>query len=65
MVSKITPEFCWSEAERLTKLAILAIDRGSRNELLQIAAHYRQLAAQLLSELANTNAIDGKDRGTR
>lgn len=67
MPSRITPEFCCSEAERLVRLAISSIDRDSRSQLLDIAAHYRELAADLQRERADAadcNEIDGGDSET-
>ena len=62
MTSRITPEFCWAEADRLLRLAISSIDRDSRSQLLEIAAQYRQMAAELQSDrsdAANSNEIGG------
>ena len=67
MTSRITPEFCWAEAERLLRLAVSAIDRDSRSQLLEIAAHYRQMAAELQSDrsdAAHSNEIEGGGSGT-
>jgi len=67
MAWRITPEYCWSEAERLLELAVSAIDRASRSQLLEIAAHYRHMAARLQSERADTPHSDetkGGDSGT-
>lgn len=67
MVSRITPEFCWSEAERLVRLAVVSIDRSSRDQLLEIAVHYRQMAAQLhkaQAEVANSNESEGEGKDT-
>jgi hypothetical protein len=67
MASRITPEFCWAEAERLLRLAISSTDRASRSELLEIAAQYRQMAADLQSEradAANSNVIESGGSGT-
>ena len=67
MASRITPEFCWAEAERLLRLAVSSIDRDSRSQLLDIAAHYRDLAAHLKREgadAANFNQIKGGGSGT-
>ena len=67
LASRITPEYCWSEAERLLGLAVSAIDRASRAQLLEIAADYRHMAARLQSERADTPHSDetkGGDSGT-
>ena len=66
MTARITPEFCWAEADRLLRLAVAAIDRNSRSQLLDIAAQYRQMAAELRSdrsEAANSNASEGRGSG--
>ena len=66
MASRITPEFCWAEADRLLRLAISSTDRASRSELFGIAARYRQMAADLRSEradAANSNEIESGGSG--
>ena len=45
MSDRIAPEFYWSEAERLLQLASATSDRPTRIRLLEIAAHYREVAA--------------------
>lgn len=67
MVWRVTPEFCCSEAERLMRLAISSIDRDNRSQLLDIAAHYRELAADLQrkrGDAADSNDIKDKDSET-
>ena len=52
MAERIAPEFYWSEAERLLQLAAATIDRVTRLELLEMAARFREAAAQLHGEHA-------------
>lgn len=59
MASRITPEFCWAEAERLLRLAISSIDRESRSQLLDIAAHYREMAEHLQGERTDAAGSEG------
>lgn len=58
MTDRIAPEFYWSEAERLLQLASATIDRPTRIRLLEMAAHYREVAADLHAKhapAANSN----------
>jgi hypothetical protein len=67
MTLPITREFCWAEADRLLRLAVSAIDRGNRSQLLEIAGQYRQMAAKLQSDradAANSNEIERHGSGT-
>ena len=44
MVERINPEFYWSEAERLLRLAVATKDGTTR---LEMAARFRHMAAQI------------------
>ena len=58
MPNRVTPEFYWSEAERLLRLAFIAKDGAIRVELLEMASRFRQMSTQLRGEqadLANAN----------
>jgi hypothetical protein len=62
MAERVTPEFYWSEAERLLQLAATTVDRITRIELLEVAARFREAAAQLHgkhAQAANTNEAVG------
>lgn len=47
MTDRVTPEFYGSEAERLLQLACATTDRPARIRLLEMAARYREIAAEL------------------
>ena len=56
MVDDISPAFYRSEAERLINLAAATFDRVTRIELLEMAARFRQMAAELERESDETAA---------
>lgn len=62
MVDYITPAFYRSEAERLLQLAAATIDRITRLELLEMAARFNRMAAELHSESAETAGADDAAR---
>jgi len=49
MVTDNAPEFYWSEAERLLRMASATVDRRARVKLLELALLYRQMATDLES----------------